>query len=98
MLPFFAWKIFSISFFISLDFYLQVLLNRRIGKPCAAFVGIVQCAFQSGVGRFGILPYRFRGSFVEKRDFMIAVFQSRREGIRFSVLLFRGKAACWIIS
>lgn len=26
MLPFFAWKIFSISFFISLDFYLQVLL------------------------------------------------------------------------
>ena len=25
MLPFFAWKIFSISFFISLDFYLQVL-------------------------------------------------------------------------
>ena len=27
MLPFFAWKIFSISFFISLDFYLQVLLN-----------------------------------------------------------------------
>ncbi len=27
MLPFFAWKIFSISFFISLDFYLQVLMN-----------------------------------------------------------------------
>lgn len=27
MLPFFAWKIFSISFFISLDFYLQVFLN-----------------------------------------------------------------------
>lgn len=26
MLPFFAGKIFSISFFISLDFYLQVLL------------------------------------------------------------------------
>lgn len=26
MLPFFAWKIFSISFFISLDFYLQVLM------------------------------------------------------------------------
>ena len=26
MLPFFAWKIFSISFFISLDFYLQVFL------------------------------------------------------------------------
>lgn len=26
MLPFFAWKIFSISFFISLDFYLQVLI------------------------------------------------------------------------
>jgi len=25
VLPFFAWKIFSISFFISLDFYLQVL-------------------------------------------------------------------------
>ena len=30
MLPFFAWKIFSISFFISLDFYLQVLLRFRI--------------------------------------------------------------------
>lgn len=29
MLPFFAWKIFSISFFISLDFYLQVLLKRK---------------------------------------------------------------------
>ena len=27
MLPFFAWKIFSISFFISLDFYLQVLFE-----------------------------------------------------------------------
>ena len=27
MLPFFAWKIFSISFFISLDFYLQVLFR-----------------------------------------------------------------------
>lgn len=28
MLPFFAWKIFSISFFISLDFYLQVFLKN----------------------------------------------------------------------
>ena len=33
MLPFFAWKIFSISFFISLDFYLQVLM-----KPFPVFV------------------------------------------------------------
>ena len=30
MLPFFAGKIFSISFFISLDFYLQVLLLFKI--------------------------------------------------------------------
>ena len=30
MLPFFAWKIFSISFFIFLDFYLQVLFNIYI--------------------------------------------------------------------
>ena len=30
MLPFFAWKIFSISFFISLDFYLQVLFFNCI--------------------------------------------------------------------
>ena len=32
MLPFFAWKIFSISFFISLDFYLQVLLKSAIKR------------------------------------------------------------------
>lgn len=34
MLPFFAWKIFSISFFISLDFYLQVLFfNYTLTEP-----------------------------------------------------------------
>ena len=33
MLPFFAGKIFSISFFISLDFYLQVLLFFFVFVP-----------------------------------------------------------------
>lgn len=32
MLPFFAWKIFSISFFISLDFYLQVLFIHHYSR------------------------------------------------------------------
>ena len=32
MLPFFAWKIFSISFFISLDFYLQVLFVSSVKR------------------------------------------------------------------
>lgn len=37
MLPFFAWKIFSISFFISLDFYLQVLLFLCVKKTFNLF-------------------------------------------------------------
>ena len=38
MLPFFAWKIFSISFFISLDFYLQVFLFfYKSAVPLPAF-------------------------------------------------------------
>ena len=39
MLPFFAWKIFSISFFISLDFYLQVLLNYIDRRNLRLFSG-----------------------------------------------------------
>lgn len=41
MLPFFAWKIFSISFFISLDFYLQVLsAAKRRGIFCSDCIAV----------------------------------------------------------
>ena len=57
MLPFFAWKIFSISFFISLDFYLQVFfiffvfcLRRRQRRIFAFFSEAIRIHIVDRVG------------------------------------------------
>lgn len=71
MLPFFAWKIFSISFFISLDFYLQVLFK-------AFFAG-----FPPG-GRCRAQAKRMRGGYINETHNIS--FESNRfsncEGLR----------------
>ena len=59
MLPFFAGKIFSISFFISLDFYLQVLLNSSLNLKRSG-----RKSYQRNQGH----RQRYRKADCEKRD------------------------------